>query len=292
MGKDSAPTNNIDDAYREFEARLREESKKVNVSIRSPYLLDEDTTRLTSQIQQVIQEELAKNNQAKLQSFKERLQASKKSPIEESLPSPIEEREVNVMLEGLNLPKENNNRLTSQIQQMIEEELAKNAEARQEAGGTCICAGVGGPPGDEFAIYTGTPVRETRSRFMRFNDRYFREDSWDITINATENLPITTMYVSLELNLKSNWSKEIWVWDACRQYHPGVTRVYCKNNNSGYASMRLHNQCYGGQTLVFRKPKEFGIWYDMYHLYHSPREFWHHLGGSRVSFTWIEDDRY
>jgi hypothetical protein len=287
MDNHSAPTNKkADDIYRAFEARLREESKKVNVSIRSPYLLDEDTTRLTSQVQQVIQEELAKNNEAKLQSFKERLQASKKrlerSPIEEGFPSPIEEREVNVMLEGLNLPEENKNRLTSQIQQMLGEELAKNAGARREAGRTCICAG-GRPPGREAEILN--PIEPGHPEGVYFDE----EDGLKMTVYPRSDIPKTETVVSLKLDLRSNWSKVIWAWDACKPSYPGVARVFAKDNSSDWQYMRLYSRCEGGQTLVFRKPKEFGFWHDVGHLFNSPRAFWNLFGGCYVNFKWYYD---
>jgi hypothetical protein len=291
MDKDSAPTDDIDDIYRAYEARLREESKKeVNVSIKSPYLLNEDKTRLTSQIQQVIGEELAKNNEAKLQSLKERLQASKKSfpgSIEEFFSGSIEEREAIVRLEGLNLPEENKNRLTSQIQQMIGEELAKNAEVRQ-TGRTysCICAIVGytGPPGEESYLWHRPLTDPPGPQYFPLG-----EDTVTVFRDTRENLPKTEMKVGLKLKLRSNWSKEIWAFDHCRTDYPGVARIYCHNNQTPTQWMDLHSGCYGGDTIVFRKPRFGGAWWDMYHLHSSAESFWKSYGGTRLWIRWDED---
>jgi hypothetical protein len=99
------------------------------------------------------------------------------------------------------------------------------------------------------------------------------------------------MSIGLKIWLPSNWSKEIWAWDACRPHHPGVRHIYCQNNDTPTQYMRLYrDRCEGGDTIVFRKPKELGIWHDVYHLYNSAEEFWEFFGGTRTVFTWQRDN--
>jgi hypothetical protein len=246
---------------------------------------------LTSQIQKVIGEELAKNIESILQSLKEQLQTSKEQlqTSKEQLQTPIEETKANVMLEGLNLPEENKNHLTSQIQQMIGEVLAKNAEARH-VGDTCVCAVIGGPPGEEQAVYYGSPPSDLGYRLWTTHMGGY-EDTFQVEINPDADVPKNMMTIGLITRTYSNWSKEIWAWDYCRPGHPGVRMVHIQNNRTPMKIFFLDkDRCDGGDTIVFRKPKELGIWHDVYHLYSSREEFWKYFGGTRTVFTWVRDN--
>jgi hypothetical protein len=78
--------------------------------------------------------------------------------------------------------------------------------------------------------------------------------------------------------------KEIVAWNVVRGrlssvFQPGPSIVSTR--------MLLTQDCEGADTIVFRAPKAFGIWWDLVHF--DPKPFWSMYGGLRLAFTWFAE---
>jgi len=90
------------------------------------------------------------------------------------------------------------------------------------------------------------------------------------------------MRVGIKTGPNVAWAKELCLWNS-RQGITLILRVEGRNSpRKNFDFSRSQ-----GDTIVFRKPKAFGIWYDMYHI--NPSEFWELFGGKSILFVWLVD---
>jgi hypothetical protein len=85
----------------------------------------------------------------------------------------------------------------------------------------------------------------------------------------------------VSLASKVPWAKEIVAWNAVRGR---LSSVYQPGPSTVPTTMLLTRDCEGADTIIFRAPKAFGTWWDLFHF--DPTPFWSTFGGRRVAFTW------
>jgi hypothetical protein len=242
----------------------------------------EDIKRIEHQLQQVLAEEVAKYDQSK-----------NWIPPKEEL---IDKKGVTISLVGLDLPYEDIKRIEHQLQQVLAEEVAKYGRSLQnvrmctsEPSGLVVRTPY--PIGQLASIPTPPQGQSVTAAY------YFREDTVKVQIfNARDIDPgATPLHVYIQLATPrrsgwfdpfSGWAKEIYGWINCA---PGNPQWILRTD--GYNSYsRWHNvgDAYApGWSLVFRKPKEFGRWYNMYWLESSVLQ--EAFGGKAVRFLWWDD---
>ncbi len=112
---------------------------------------------------------------------------------------------------------------------------------------------------------------------------YTNEDviRWDVAVEPALG-PSEAM---IGLASKVAWAKELVTFNYC--CGRGVTV-----HQSGYSAdpryIRIQPGCDGTHTILFRKPKAFGWWWDMY--WFDPGRFWEFFGGRWMTFTWLADN--
>jgi len=156
-------------------------------------------------------------------------------------------------------------------------------------GVTCICMVGGGLPGKSYdlepvAALFANPPRSNRNAYTIAV--YFSEDVLRMEIPSNITLPGNLTEIVLKSEV--GWAKEISGFTWCKLStvsikHPGSNRWL-------EARMALRQaRCYAGEadTIIFRKPKFFGFWHDMYHW--APKFFWRVHGGRQVIYTWLVD---
>jgi hypothetical protein len=84
---------------------------------------------------------------------------------------------------------------------------------------------------------------------------------------------------------QSVWAKEISSW----HYHPNkqrrdTIRVELSGPNGAWLNFLKADCDLGAHTIVFRKPKFLGRWWDIH--YFDTVEFWSLFGGRYVNFIW------
>jgi hypothetical protein len=89
----------------------------------------------------------------------------------------------------------------------------------------------------------------------------------------------TQMIVSLASSV--SWAKEVVAWNVVRGR---LSSVYQGDTNSVPTTMLLTRDCEGTDTILFRAPKAFGVWHDLFHF--DPNTFWTRFGGRRLALTW------
>lgn len=95
--------------------------------------------------------------------------------------------------------------------------------------------------------------------------------------------PRDVISVTLALGRNVSWAKELVAWNSAFGRVAAVTAT----RGSTPQTMILRRGPGGTDTLVFRKPGIFGIWYDANHFETS--QFWTVFGGTDVLFTWIKE---
>lgn len=106
------------------------------------------------------------------------------------------------------------------------------------------------------------------------------DDTFKIEIETAPGLTKDEVIVGLATRV--DWAKEIVAWNACTG---AVSRLHQAINGALPVEMRVRR--IDAHTLVFRKPKLFGVWTDIIHL--NTEQFWNVFGGKKVTFTWMRD---
>jgi len=89
--------------------------------------------------------------------------------------------------------------------------------------------------------------------------------------------------VQVGLATAVNWAKQIVAWTVCPPQH----HQYVRRDSKGVADWMAVSRSDNLNALVFRKPRIFGIWFDMF--YFDMPEFIDVLGGRYARFTWYFD---
>lgn len=254
---------------------LRKQRTQPSISIQGLPFPDTETTRLESQIQQMIAAELDKYEQAQLQALNLREQGKATTNL------------INVSLAGLRLPDAETKRLESQIQQMIAAELAQHQKTNPQTvapGTTCVCAynGVPGGPLDVSSIISAVNGPPPPQGF--FNFTITDSDGDVVLLTLFPGVTSSDMCsVSFTNNCQSCWDKQIVAWNLCQQALFTI-QVSC---TAGTIPFTVNQGCLQTDTLIFRKPKFLGVWTDMLHIVET--QFWPAFGGTNALFTWVGD---
>ena len=89
--------------------------------------------------------------------------------------------------------------------------------------------------------------------------------------------------VEVGLGSAVDWAKQIVGWTVCPPHHHQYVRTDGKSNVA-YMNVSRGDDL---TALVFRKPRVFGIWFDIF--YFDALEFIDVLGGRYAGFTWYRD---
>jgi len=266
---------NDENVVRSELSALRKQRTQPSISTQGLPLPDTETKRLEAQIQQMIASELDKDELAQLQALDLRGQPNANTNI------------INVSLAGLQLPDTETKRLETQIQQMITAELARHQQTNPQAitaGISCVCAynGVPGAPLDVSSIVSLVNGPPPPSGFFNFTITDADGDVVLLTVfpGVTSS---ATCSVGLANRCRSCWNKQIEAWNLCQQALFTI-EVSC---TAGMIPFNVNKGCFQTDTLIFRKPKFFGAWTDMFHIVET--EFWSAFGGTRALFTWVAD---
>jgi hypothetical protein len=80
-----------------------------------------------------------------------------------------------------------------------------------------------------------------------------------------------------------DWAKQIVAWTICPPHH----HQYVRRDGKGIPVWMTVTRADNIDMLVFRKPKVFGIWFDIF--YFDMNEFIDVFGGRFNRFTWQMD---
>jgi hypothetical protein len=266
---------NDENVVRSELSALRKQRTQPRISIQGLPLPDTDMERLEAQIQQMITAELDKYEQTQLQELNLGGQPQANT------------NRINVSLAGLQLPDTDTKRLETQIQQMITAELAQHQQTSPQmitSETSCVCA-FNGVPGDPLdvslivSLVTGPPPP------LGFFNFIITDSDGDVVL-LTVFPGVTssgTCSVGLANRCRSCWNKQIEAWNLCQQSLFTI-EVSC---TAGMLPFNVNKGCFQTDTLIFRKPKFFGAWTDMFHIVET--EFWSAFGGTRALFTWVAD---
>lgn len=95
--------------------------------------------------------------------------------------------------------------------------------------------------------------------------------------------PLPVESVAIGLASAVDWSKQIMGWTTC----PPHQHDYVQTDGKSNAHWMGISQASALSAIVFRKPKAFGVWYDIFYL--DAPEFLEILGGRYARFTWYRD---
>jgi hypothetical protein len=208
----------------------------------------------------------------------EMLRTEPDSPVARPVP-----RDVNVDLRHLPVPRSDRERLESLLGGQVAEHLA-NVE------GAAAMACVATSPGDFLSI-------STEIRDLIANPPAGTDPNLPITIlvvppsrdvltlevfpSTSRTLPPDEVRVGLATAV--DWAKQIVAWTVCPPHH----HQYVRRDSRGVAQWMTVTRAENIDLLVFRKPKVFGIWFDIFHF--AMPEFIDVFGGKFARFTWYYD---
>jgi hypothetical protein len=242
--------------------KLIAESKNIPLSI-SGLDSEKQKANLESQIQEIIRTELAKY----VQSMK--ANDSKDNP-------PVMTGAITVSFENLPVPLEIRQKLESRVHEAITEIVPKE----EDVGKQVVCV--------YTPIYPGG--RLVRNFPLQYEKWFFWYPSGEdmLWVWISSHFHAKT-YVDVNLRLYTNmWAKELSSW----HYHPNIQRVNTirverPGPNSIWMRLNQPDCNSGAHTLILRKPKFLGTWWDMY--YFDTVEFWSSFGGRNINFMWLRD---
>jgi hypothetical protein len=99
--------------------------------------------------------------------------------------------------------------------------------------------------------------------------------------STTRTLPPNEVRVGLATGV--DWAKQIVAWTVCPPHH----HQYVRRDSKGLAQWMTVTRADNIDLLVFRKPKIFGTWFDIFHF--DMNEFIDTFGGRFNRFTWHYD---
>jgi hypothetical protein len=192
-------------------------------------------------------------------------------------------RGVNVDLRHLPVPRSERERLESLLGEQVAEHLAS-------AEGASAMACVATSPGDFLSI-------STEIRDLVANPPADIDPNLPITIlvlppsgdvltlevfpSTSPALPPNEVRVGLATAV--DWAKQIVAWTVCPPHH----HQYVRRDSRGLARWMTVTRAENIDLLVFRKPKIFGIWFDIFHF--AMPQFIDVFGGRFTRFTWYYD---
>lgn len=95
--------------------------------------------------------------------------------------------------------------------------------------------------------------------------------------------PLPPDEVRVGLGTAVDWAKQVVAWTVCPPHH----HQYVRRDSKSAAAWMTVTRADSIDFLVFRKPKVFGIWFDIF--YFDMNEFIDVLGGRFNRFTWYQD---
>jgi hypothetical protein len=103
-----------------------------------------------------------------------------------------------------------------------------------------------------------------------------------------EVFPSTTLAlppdeVRVGLSTAVDWAKQIVAWTVCPPHH----HQYVRRDSKGVAVWMTVSRADNIDLLVFRKPRIFGVWFDIFNF--DMNEFIDVFGGKFCRFTWFFD---
>ena len=268
--------HDINETYSAFKAKLK--NAQVPIIIRGLNIAEEDKQRLESHIQEMVSKEYLKYIQSNVESPNQ-TDSDKSQKIK---------MRTEVSLENLGLPSEIKENLESHIQEMVSKDYLKEARGMSEGEGPCVFTPLY-PPGDpqNIAQWRLPPENE----WARWTPTFvttppWPEDGFWIKWKWSD-LPWGQMYLILETGPNVSWAKEIQAWHL-RMGRMNSIRVQGASSATPRTILSAASCFAGADTIVFRKPKAFGIWYNMYNL--APAHlFWSLFSQREVIFRWVRD---
>jgi hypothetical protein len=184
-----------------------------------------------------------------------------------------------------------------ELQDVVRAVVADELHSDEAAVAACICAS--GVPGDRINL-TAADIRwfvngvwtppPSGASFWTITIRIDRDLSnlaqLILRDGTTFNPPVPKNQALVGLANNREWAKEIWADNLCSGR---IGSVFQGGTNSTPRRMLLDRpDCTeGADTIVFRKPGVFGIWYDVGHF--PPEIFWQAFGGTWADYTWVLD---
>jgi hypothetical protein len=243
----------------------------VEVSLAGLNLSEEDERGLAREIAELIATEVPRSQGV-----------SRKQPVQKHL-RVDRRRDVTLSLREVGL----DDAASETVASAIEAELKKRRVTLiAEAAAGCVCA-ISSPGRQERLDDIDPPPWVTNpGNYPYVIAAYFREDVFRIQIDDGSEAGVGASEIKVGLNSRVAWAKEIWALNYCRGR---TASVFCSSATSIPSWMRLDKgMCFSGaHTIVFRKPKAFGLWADVFHF--PPDQFWRLLAGKAVTFTWFRD---
>ncbi len=167
-------------------------------------------------------------------------------------------------------------------------ELLVNAPAAEPAALASTC--VATSPGDFLSI--SQEIRDLIANPPADTDPNFpitilvappSGDVLTLEVFPSTTRPLPPDEVQVGLATAVDWSKQIVAWTVCPPPH----HQYVRRDGKGVAKWMTVTRADNIDLLVFRKPKIFGIWFDIFHF--DMNEFIDVFGGRFNRFTWYHD---
>lgn len=246
----------------------------LHFSLRAPDLSENDRKRLEVKIGQIVTTEFKQAQQRiRHEQGKQRKQGERKNIIS---------------LKGLPLPDQEIRRIESKVEQEVLEMLPGGL--RQQSIVVCGCGwpfgGCCDPPGENIDLSNRSGENPWPPPYPPDGDYLIlvclSEDImfWKLQDGAAYNLNPDQMLVGLTSRV--DWAKEIAAWQVCTCE---IAKVHQDSASQSPVWMLLTKD--QTETIVFKKPKFFGVWTDMYHI--EPTQFWPYLGGKIITVDWLWD---
>jgi hypothetical protein len=108
-------------------------------------------------------------------------------------------------------------------------------------------------------------------------------DILTLEVFPSTSRPLPPDEVRVGLATSVDWAKQIVAWTVCPPHH----HQYVRRDSKGLAVWMTVTRAENIDLLVFRKPKIFGIWFDIFHF--DMNEFIDVFGGRFNRFTWHYD---
>jgi hypothetical protein len=260
---------------------LKHYQNNLRIFITGLDLPPEQLKDIESQIRQTIASELERIDEKMLEERKIKQQLAK------------EKNTINVLQQGLNLPPEQLKDIESQIRQTIASELKEEKNSRFVEVFVDTASSMNARPVCTYSANAVTRPAPPSNPFVLA--LYAYEDTFRVSITEG-GLPSNMMQIGLKIP-EGMWAKEILAFNWSSFTTTNWVAVGFRPEHSPKGWMSIHkpgtpSPSPGGSTpadlLIFRKPKEFGIWTDMYKI--GPN-LWENWGGKTILFNWIDDSR-
>jgi hypothetical protein len=108
-------------------------------------------------------------------------------------------------------------------------------------------------------------------------------DILTLEVFPSTSRPLPPDQVRVGLATAVDWAKQIVAWTVCAPHH----HQYVRRDSRGLATWMTLTRAENIDLLAFRKPRVFGIWFDIFHF--AMPDFIDVFGGRFTRFTWYYD---